>query len=180
MICDFDDFSISENRLDLLLQLKDANPKFKCTLFAIPGQGSDAFWDEVPLWCELAVHGWMHPSSTECAKWTYERTEQMIAEKPLRFVRGFKAPGWQVSDQTYMALRDYGWWIADHWENNPRRPDSLASHVVTPEAAVGRSDDHWHGHIPDVCGNGIAQTFDALREKVTAAESFEFVSEVVA
>ncbi len=179
MIVDFDDFSEDDHRLDLLHELREINPAFRCTLFAIPGRGTDEFWDAVPSWCELAVHGWMHPSSTECADWTYERAVQMIDSKPARFVRGFKAPGWQVSEGTYRALADHGWWIADHWENNPRRPASLAHHMVTPEAATGMSDTHWHGHIPDVCGNGIAQTFDRLRKKVEAAESFEFVSEVV-
>ena len=69
MIFDWDDFSEHNNRLDLLQRLRFHNPAFRCTLFAVPGQGSDAFWESVPEWCELAVHGWDHPSPTECSNW---------------------------------------------------------------------------------------------------------------
>jgi hypothetical protein len=178
LLVDFDDFSLEHNRFDLLLRLKDANPKFRCTLFAIPGKGTDAFWDEVPEWCELAVHGWLHPHSRECESWSYDRAVQMIETKPARFVRGFKAPGWQISDETYLALRDHGWWVADHWENEGRRPESLVCHVIKPDYRT--NGDHWHGHIPNVEGNGIEETFPELLERVKAADSFKFISEVVA
>ena len=179
MIVDFDDFCEADNRLDLLTMLREANPAFRCTLFAIPAGGRDAFWDLVPYWCELAVHGWDHSSSREAAEWSYERALEVIEARPLQFVRGFKAPGWQVSDGTYRALADRGWWIADHWENEGRIPDDLARHVISSAAGAGIDPDHWHGHIPDVCGNGIAETFSELRRRVKDAESFELVSEVV-
>ena len=179
MIVDFDDFSAEDNRLDLLLRLREANPKFKCTLFAIPAKGTDAFWDEVPEWCELAMHGWEHPHPHEAEVWSYERMEQVILSKPARFVRGFKSPGWQSSPGVYDALMDHGWWIADHWLNEGRRPEALAAHVISREAGIGHDPDHWHGHIPNVCGNGIEETFPIVLERVAEAESFEFISEVV-
>lgn len=179
MLVDFDDFCEHDNRLDLLQQLRDANPKFRCTLFAIPALGSEEFWDSVPEWCELAVHGWEHPHSREAEHWTYDEASTVIARKPARFVRGFKAPGWQVSDGTYEALRFFGWWIADHWENDGRRPRGIRAHVISPDAAVLADPDHWHGHIENVCGNGIEETWDELLKRVYEAESFEFMSEVV-
>jgi hypothetical protein len=179
MIVDFDDFCIETNRLDLLFRLKDTNPKFKCTLFAIPGKGTVEFWDEVPDWCELAVHGWMHTSPMECFDWSYDRAVEMIESKPDKFVKGFKAPGWQISSGTYLALRDNGWWVADHWSREDR-PEGLASFVTYEESAMGLNPDHWHGHIPNVCGNGIEETFQALLHAVFSAEEFQFVSEAVA
>jgi hypothetical protein len=179
MIVDFDDYCEDQHRLDLLHALREANPKFRCTLFAIPGRGSDAFWDETPEWCELAVHGWMHPNPDEARDWSYEQMVGVMEAKPARFVEGFKAPGWQVSEGTYLALRDAGWWLADHYRNTARIPDGLRRHVITIEAANGIDPKHWHGHIPNVCGNGIEETFSALIQRVREADSFQLISEVV-
>jgi hypothetical protein len=173
MICDFDDYHETNHRLDLLHQLHDANPLFRCTLFAVPALGSQEFWDATPEWCELAMHGWLHPDPWEAAQWTYEEAVDVLLAAPGGFVEGFKAPGWQISDGTYAAIGALGWWCADHPENNGRRPDGLRAHVYG-------TGDHWHGHIQDVCGNGLAETFPLLLERVRAAESFELVSEVVA
>lgn len=171
MIVDFDDFCEAEHRLDLLHDLHEANPAFRVTLFAIPGLGSETFWQSVPDWCELAVHGWLHPTPRECEHWTYARMAQAIRHKPPRFVEGFKAPGWQISDGCYDALQQAGWWCADHYENDQRRPEGLRTHVLN-------QGEHWHGHIPNVCGNGIEETWDELLERVTQAESFQLISEV--
>ncbi len=170
---DFDDYSETNNRLDLLGALHDANPEFRCTLFAVPGLGSEAFWDSTPEWCELAVHGWMHPDPYEAANWTRDEALDVLLAAPARFVDGWKSPGWQISDGTYQAVQDLGWWCADHYENNDRRPDGLRTHVLG-------QGDHWHGHIQNVCGNGLAETFPEVLARVEAAESFAFVSEVVA
>jgi hypothetical protein len=179
VICDFDDFAEDNHRLDLLHILRQANPDFRCTLFAIPALGTNVFWNSVPAWCELAVHGWEHPHPREAEHWSYKEAMAVIARKPPRFVQGFKAPGWQVSPGTYQALKDCGWWIADHFENDGRRPEGLRVHVISRAANAGADPDHWHGHIGNVCGNGIEETFPALLRRVLAAETFEFMSEVV-
>lgn len=81
---------------------------------------------------------------------------------------------------------DRDWWIAEHWENAERLrpyqdtgfPDiRLRAHVITSD--YRETGDHLHGHIPDVCGNGIAETFDTVLTRVRDAESFQFISEVV-
>lgn len=177
MLIDFDDFCESEHRLDLLERLHDANPAFRCTLFAIPALGSDEFWSSVPEWCELAVHGWLHPHPREAEHWTYDQALAVMLCVHQRFVEGFKAPGWQISDDTYRAMRDHGWWVADHWLNDGRRPDGLKVHVIEPNYRT--NFEHWHGHIGDVCGNGIAETFPELLARVKTAESFQLISEVV-
>lgn len=179
MLCDFDDFSEQDNRLDLLEQLHDANPAFRCTLFAIPALGSYDFWESVPEWCELAMHGWLHPTPRECEHWTYVDAVRHLDFCPRMFVKGFKAPGWQISDDTYRALKDKGWWVADHWENDHRRPKGIKAHVTRPLAASRLDPDHWHGHVGNVCNNGLEETFPQLLERVKQAESFELVSEVV-
>jgi hypothetical protein len=118
----------------------------------------------------------MHPDPHEAEHWNYLDAVKVLARKPLRFTNGFKAPGWQISDDTYRAIRDFGWWVADHWENDLRRPAGIRAHVIQPEYP---DNGHWHGHIPNVCGNGIEETFDVLLPRVVEAESFQFISEVV-
>ncbi len=177
MIVDFDDFTEADNRLDLLRELKKINPRFKCTVFAIPALGSEDFWKSLPDWIELAVHGWRHPHPREAENWTYSEACFVLAYCQDIFAHGFKAPGWQISDGTYHAAMNMGWWVADHWENDVKRPSGLLTHRISPDYRT--EGDHWHGHIPDVCGNGIAETFDELSAKVYRAEIFEFVSERV-
>lgn len=148
-------------------------------MFAIPALGSEEFWRSTPEWIELAVHGWRHPHPREAAGWTYSEAMFVLSYCSEFFAHGFKAPGWQISYDTYQALIDSDWWVADHWENDHRRPKGIKAHVVSREAANLIDPDHWHGHIPNVCGNGIEETFPALSERVLQATDFQFISEAV-
>ena len=184
MIVDFDDFHEGQHRLDLLVQLRDANPLFRVTVFAVPAYCPAGFLDALPDWIEVAMHGWDHGGpacmdAREAEDWSYEQAVDVLLAAPARFVQGWKSPGWRISDGTYEALASLGWWVADHYENDHRRPHGIRSHVITEAAASGADPAHWHGHISDVCGNGIAETFPALLERVRAEESFEWISESV-
>lgn len=200
MIVDFDDFGAnhvisdqcqSHDCRDKLLELKKINPKFKVTLFAIPCEMTDelASWASANrLWVELAFHGFRHDSNYECEKMNYAefdgwmkyfngygedglpRFRLAITDDNI-FVRGFKAPGWQISDDIYVWLRNNGWWVADQEYNDARRPKDL------PVYKIG--EDSWHGHTWDCVGNGIYETFPELSKKVAEAKEFKFVSEVV-
>lgn len=186
MICDWDDFTEDNNRLDLLAELKRTNPLFKCTVFAIPSRCSDAFLLTVPDWVELAVHGWFHgdppTDGGECKDWergllrrhvicwNNVRTFHPTVKRP--FAKGFKAPGWQISDGCYMDLLEAGWWCADKAYNDDRRPHGLLVHR-------DGDGDHLHGHIQNVCGNGLEETFADTMARVRSATSFQFISEVV-
>lgn len=178
MIVDLDDYHEDDNRLDLLHQLREINPAFRCTVFAIPALGSEDFWRSTPGWIELAVHGWRHPDPHEAEQWSYGDASFVFAYCSGLFTHGFKAPGWQISPETYRAAMDLGWWVADHWDNDANRPKGLLTHRIAPD--YRETSEHWHGHIPNVCGNGIAETFAELSALVYRADSFEFVSEKVA
>lgn len=178
MIVDFDDLHDRNHRLDLLNKLKEANPAFKCTVFAVPGLCSLEFLDSLPGWIEVAAHGWLHggpdcSDPLEAANWSYEQTANVLNALPPRFVRVWKSPGWQISDGTYQALLDHGFAVADQPYNDHRRPTGLKCHRLG-------DGEHWHGHIQDVCGNGLSETFAQLLPLVSAAKSFEWISEVVA
>ncbi len=176
MVCDWDDLAeddAGKRFLIRLAELRDRRADFRCTVFAIPGRGSDQFWQTIPDWIELAVHGWMHPDVYECRWWTEARMWNANLTRPVGFVPGFKAPGWQISDGCYTVLQHAGWWVADHPETRDRRPEGLLVH----ELNVG--PEHWHGHVTNCCGNGIEETWDHVVALVDEASGFEFMSECV-
>jgi hypothetical protein len=178
MIFDSDDLYEGHDRLDLLFRLRAINPLFRMTAFAIPSKCPRAYLNRLPDWIEVVPHGWLHgdPGSDggECRDWTYDQMVQVIdqLEKNPRWKRGFKAPGWIISDECYEALEDSDWWVADQPYNDDRRPEGLRVHRLG-------DGDHIHCHIQNVCGNGLEETWDYLVERVTNAKSFELISEVV-
>ncbi len=179
MIFDTDDLYEGHDRMDLLLRLKEANPAFRMTAFAIPDLCSDEYIDSLPDFIEPVVHGWFHgdpPSDGgECRDWDAEEMGWLIehmSHRTVRWAKGFKSPGWIISDGCYQALAEAGWWVADQRYNDHRRPDGLLIHCEG-------EGDHVHTHVQDVCGNGLQETWPAILDRVRAAESFELISEVV-
>lgn len=206
MIIDFDDFGAnkvispecqSHDCRDKLDELHFANMNLKVTLFTIPAYMTMelADWcDSNRSWIELAVHGYNHSSNWECAEMSYEEFDQkmrkVLAKWPDVFVKGFKAPGWQISDDIYRWLQDNGWWVADQDYNNGRRLNGLWSYVhsynkfiVIPpidyQFASMHYVDAWHGHTWDCVGNGIYERFNELKGLVEKADNFQFISEAL-
>lgn len=171
LIVDFDDAYDENIRLDLLNKLHETNPKFKCTIFAIPARCTNEFLESLPEWIEIAVHGWSHPTPTECQNWTYERMNKLLDEPVLKYFKKiFKAPGWQISDGCYQALLERDYIVADQQYNTDRRPEGLKVYEL--------GENSWHGHIQNVCGNGIEETFNTLVERIKGETDFRFVSEL--
>ncbi len=141
--CDLDDFCEENASLDLLQRLKEQIPAFRVTLFTIVGRCSAGFVREIRKleWIEMVPHGWRHDSNYECLNWSYTEATTYLNRCAIRgFPRGFKAPGWQISTETYFALRDAGFWVADQAYNNQRRPAGLKTYLLD-------SANKIHGHI---------------------------------
>lgn len=178
-VFDFDDHSPGNDAMPWMWQLKEINPAFKVTLFTIPALSPDEWVSAHPDWVELVPHGWFHgdpPSDGgECLRWDYDQMAAVIMEieeMSSRWARGFKAPGWKIDDECYEALLDANWWVADqHLEDN-RRPRNLPVYFY-------EDDGNWHGHVQNVCGNGIEETWPSLVEKVRVTSEFRFASEAV-
>jgi len=131
-IClDLHDFSIVNNRLDLLLRLKSHFPDFRVSLFTVPiDEPQD--WGSYQIrkdllqevkkhldWMQIIPHGLLHGGSelknTEyyyfkntflsMVKWAFERDG-------LPYVKGFCAPHWSWNDGVVRALDEEGWWGA--------------------------------------------------------------------
>lgn len=199
MIFEWDDFGAdhiisdqcqSHDCRDQLLRLKELNPAFKATLFAIPaemtmelqqwcGQNSD--------WIELAVHGFLHSSNYECEKWEYDQMEaaMSIVRQMGCFNKIFRAPGWQISDDCIKWLQEKGWILCDQGYNDDRRPAYMNAYVnydgqfkVLPKVGNSRDVDAYHGHTWNVGWNGIYEDYDKVSGLVKKAKEFKFVSEV--
>jgi hypothetical protein len=203
LVIDMDDFGCnrilsdqcqSHDCRDKLDEFHYANNNFKATLFAIPSQMTYELleWCRAnSQWIELAVHGIGHTSNYECDKMTYEEFDTAIA--PFLgmiedyFVTGFKAPGWQVSDDIYRWLIDHDWWVADQAYNNTRRPPGLFSYINDNGnfyTNIGDGDipqfKGLHYHTWDCVGNGVYELSDQIKQDISNETEFKFISEVLA
>lgn len=173
MTCfDWDDHCDINDAMPWMAQLREINPAFKATLFSIPAHGTEAFWDSHPDWIELAMHGWSHPDPREAEHWTYDQSVDVLLSAPDRFVKVWKSPGWLTSEGMYQACLDLGWVIADQHLADQQRPANLPVYLWED----GRN---WHGHVQDVCGNGLHETWRQVTRLVEETEVFAFVSEMV-
>jgi len=193
VVFDLDDFQFTLNNgqvgdlsLAYLYYINSQFPMFKCTLFAIPNRCNPYILEEVAKhdWIELAVHGWQHDTNYECAEMTKEEALELLDNVETAygdiFVKGFKAPGWQISDGVYEALLERGYWVADHIYNEDRRPKELPAYTLAHPWCI-------HGHTWDIQGvpldqqNGIRQMIEerGLLEKWTPETKFHFISEVI-
>lgn len=175
MVFDWDDHHPGNDAMPRLRVLKELRPDFKATLFTIPALSPDGWVDAHPDWVELWPHGYFHGDPPvdggECKNWTYRRTQayiRLMESRTSRWVRGTKAPGWQISDDAYSAFADAGWLIADQHLEDRRRP---------PMWVYFYEDGHFHGHVQNCCGNGLQETWEYVRALVRETREFQFASE---
>ena len=69
----------------------------------------------------------------------------------------------------YQALKERGYWIAEHHANKSKVPEGLRMYLLDGTERI-------HGHIQNVCGNGLI-------EKLTTYQSlqgnFRFIREII-
>lgn len=188
MVFDSDDFGCnhiisdqtqSHDCRDVLDKLHYANPSFKATLFAIPGEMTSELLEWCKAnheWIQLAWHGFYHRTNYECAEMSYEEFDNLM--NPFIQIMGdyfnaggFKAPGWQISDGVYEWLKGHNLWVADQPYNNDRRPKDLPVYLI--------GDGSVHTHTWNCVGNGVYELYDDLEAKVKSAKEFKFISEVI-
>lgn len=183
-VFDLDDLQNTSPALDILFGLKKLFPNLKVTLFAILGKSCDAFLHTIARndWIRLAVHGWDHERNDECKNWTVDEThlKLSIAEEAGCFVKGFRGPGWVVSDGALEALAQRGYWVAvQPWDEARARRYGLKCYVTAnhPHAV--------HGHMQDInlpqpaFRNGLWQLVHERGLPFDGATQFQFVEEVI-
>ncbi len=200
VVLDLDDLAEnpgnSQEALELLIKQKEKFPRFKVTLFAIPfyqDKDNSPFYKKVINkygdWIQLAIHGWKHDTSMEWSKIDYKTARKYLEDSLAMgcFVKGFKAPGWQMSRDAYKAVYNHGLWIADHVVSQYTEKD-IPNEERRPEDMRVYSVDHpWivHGHTWDVTNpdpryqNGIRQMIEDHGVVWDEKSKFHFISEVV-
>jgi hypothetical protein len=177
------DFSIQNNRFDLLEKLKEYYPEFKVSLFTVPNdvkhlsrgnREEDLSRLKSHLdWMQLIPHGLTHRSS-EMAKVSYKAFRDHVIpaivdtfyKDGLPFVKGFCAPHWQWNEEVVDALNDMGWWGAV----SPQRPDmdypkTFFRHNYSIDEAFfwsGPEDLKLYGHINETSMNSLDKCFAYL------------------
>ncbi len=150
IIVDLDDFTGSAPDLVRLLSLKAQIPGFRVTLFTIPGRISQARVKEVREnydWIDLVPHGLMHTDAHECEHWHHSAMRACLAHcNGWPYTRGFKAPGWLLSDACYEVLHEQGYWLADQVYNRARRPSGMGIYELDAPNKI-------HGHLGHLGGH---------------------------
>jgi len=170
-IIDVDDFHEDNQGMKYLKAFKNKFSNFKVNLFTIIGKCSPEFIKEIKDidWIDMIPHGWMHDTSRECEDWSYEVSKAYLDRiGEFGLTKGFKAPGWQISDGMYKALLEKGYWVADQDYNNFRRPKDLKCYLLD-------NPNKLHFHIQNVCGNGLEESFNKIINLKN--NSFGFIKE---
>lgn len=198
---DFDDFSIINNRFDLLLRLKEHYPHLKLSMFTIPfdyasemSQGAllrDKYLEilrENLDWIELIPHGLSHiPNEFQkCDRLTMKLALQAIDEAftkdDLPYVKGFKAPYWLWNKEVVRVLDEEGWWGAvDRNQPDMVHPKRFYRYTYSiDEAFWSRNDEvmKLHGHMGRPDANNLEDNFLNLMKMPHDAD-FVFASELV-
>lgn len=168
-VVDFDDQEdrYDRNGMNFLLYWKAKYPKFKVTMFTIPGRCTPTFLEMLKKhseWMQLGVHGWRHDDNFEATKWDKYTANALLDRVDAlgSFVKVFRAPGWQItypqpynespdaskpvnSDPhlIYNILKERGYTVADQHYNMERRPQGLKTYCSCNPLFV-------HGHVEDI------------------------------
>ncbi len=167
VILTLDDFSVVQNRLDLLLKLKECFPNFKISMFTIP---IDKPMDYGPYlirhdllqevkkhldWIQIIPHG-LHHDGRETMRWNKEQFRNEIAPQiveafeadGLPFVKGYKSPHYTMSEGVKAALVELGWRLFEK--------EGYALHQDWPEG-----DLLLRGHVYG-CADDLGKNLDKL------------------
>ena len=201
IVLEFDDFSVSNNRLDLLLRLKESYPKLKVSMFTIPYDYvyendisarllRDKTLKEVKKhlsWIEIIPHGLTHMPN-EFANADYKTTKMSLKaidavfkKDGIPYVKGFKAPYWLWNKEVIKALDDAKWWGAIDKYQKMDHPKRFYAYTHSIDERFDQSTLNvlkLHGHITSESQNGIEQCFTNLFHMPTDAE-FVYASEMV-
>ena len=166
---DFDDFGETNNRLDWFWTLKKQFPNFKVNLFAIPNDNQHLQWMDYLKsldWIQLCVHGFWHDNNEEVP-------EVMLANDfPAKgFAKVYRAPFWQLSDNMYQILKKLDYKIMIHPDDSR---EGIKYNWNIKDSPPPLDILYGHGHIQDVCENGLVKAFENIM-KLPLDTEFKFL-----
>lgn len=192
---EYDDFGPVNSNFGILENFKEHYPNFKVTLFTVPWdvRFGRSFQESAPItlekfkpfvdavnscdWIEIALHGLSH-APLEFAELSYDAAIKrlVIGMKMFEnvgiknFTKIFKAPQWEISEEAEQAAKDMGFLVLHdqyyNWNLASDRPNEGSQEPFI-----------MHGHVQDVCDNGMAETMHRVL-KLPVDTEFKFLSEV--
>ena len=199
VVLEFDDFSILNNRFDLLFKLREHYPNLKVTMFMIPFHAEhevgpsniflqDAL-DTLKLnldWIQIIPHGITH-TDREFEK--ADKTSMLLSIKAITdlwelqgipFVKGFKAPQWLWNQDVVDVLDKKGWFGAvDRNQPDMIKTKKYYMYNFNIDEPFSYSDMELlklHGHITSTEKNDFDKCFLNLM-KLPADAEFHFVTD---
>jgi hypothetical protein len=192
------DFSVLNNRLDQLEELRSHFPGFRVSLFTIPNDIKNKVGDRKAAlkrikgcldWIEIVPHGIKH-NGAEISRMTYWEfrdgvmgdIRKYFERDGLPYVNGFCAPHWAWNTEVVRALDDEGWWGAI----SPQRPSMAKTkriyrHTHSIDGKLDRCKGEavkLYGHLDGLSLNDLDVCFDNLLELPRDLE-WHFASEFV-
>jgi peptidoglycan/xylan/chitin deacetylase (PgdA/CDA1 family) len=194
VIFDLDDYSVNYNCLTDLIKLKREIPNLKVTLFTIPTLMDHVLYRKTLKydWIELALHGYDHlfpngPKKGQLGSHEFaflskaEALNRLIKGYNSRhYVRGFKAPGWQINKGSMEALKELGFWIAIQFDDERYYNPDIGQYQPLPieglkyyhTANTDKDIIKIHGHTWGCCKNSIKD----LKPKLLQFKDLEFIT----
>jgi len=192
---EYHDWSPVNSNFGILESFKEHYPNFKVTMFTVPWEVrfGNSFQDSAPItlpkfkpfvdainscdWIEVALHGLTH-APLEFAELSYDAAIKriVIGMKMFEnvgiknFSKIFIAPQWGISPEAEQAAKDMGFVVLHdgyyNWNLASDKPNADATEPYI-----------MHGHVQDVCDNGMQETQHNVL-KLPADTEFLFLSDV--
>lgn len=199
---DFDDFSPLNNRMDLLLRLKEHYPDLKVTMFTILFDAEREINPMIRIqkdsnleiikqnldWIETVPHGLTHMDrefencDAKTMRTYLENIEDEFKKIGLNITKGFKAPFWLWNKDVVKELDRKGWWGAvDRNQPDMLRTKRYYEYTHSIDEPFWLSNDrvvNLHGHISLPSKNNLEDNLLNLMKIPTHAR-WEFASHYV-
>lgn len=199
---DLDDFSIYQNGLDYLLQLKEHYPGLKVSMFTIPVHYE--YETEATLnirrstelekvkknldWIQIIPHGLIHmphefeKADKQAMEMALKAIDEVFTKDGLPYEKGFKAPYWLWNKEVLEVLNKHNWWGAvDRNNSKMLRPDRYYQYTHSLEEPFWLSNNETiniHGHMTGPSVNNLYDCFMNLMRLPTDV-NFEYVTEFI-
>lgn len=199
---DLHDFSILNNKLDILLLIKEHLPNFKVSLFAIPfdlipetsvsgrvirARELEKIKDNLD-WLQIIPHGMMHApreferADRETMELYLKAVDGVFNKDGLPYEKGFCAPYWLWNQEVIDVLNENGWWGAvDRNQPDMLRPKRFYQYTHSLEEHFWDSQSevlNLHGHMDLPSANALTETYLNLL-KLPSDTEFSFVTDFI-
>lgn len=202
VVMDVDDFGFLMPGYDDLLRLKKSFDNFKITAFTIPlpkefysPQNAKHFqaskykeWAKIVNehdWIEIAIHGFSHVHNE--LDTSYDKTieiltavENFFEQIGLKYSKIFKAPYWQYSYDSLVALRDKGYIVGIDRNHIRPVPDGLQTYIYNwsfEEPLPTTPIIKGHGHFTGANTNNIGTTLANILHHLPREAHFMTIGE---